>query len=148
MGVADNPKGFRPATSNARVREHPEAASQSFKRGDMLILSSGKLAIGLAGSLELFGVAARDASGTTDTQIPVFDDPDTEFIGRTDAADAVTLGGSADIIGGAGAMQIDANGASTNVLVVLGEVNVDDADAAGKEYVVRIALHALADTSS
>jgi hypothetical protein len=148
MGVADNPLGFRPENSGARIFEGLEAASQSFVRGDMLILNSGKLQIALAASTELVGVAAEDATGTTDTKLKYWGDPDEIFIGRTDAADAWALGAAGDIIGAAGAMQIDANGASTNVLRNMGEVDYDQADAAGKEYRCAIRLHALAEVSS
>ena len=57
------------------VQDFPEAATQTFKRGDLLENSSGKCAVSVsAGSdwdstPEYFGVATMDASGTTDTPI-------------------------------------------------------------------------------
>ena len=148
MAVGDNPKGFRPANPDAPIREFEEAASQTFARGDAVILSSGKVAIALAASAELLGVAAEPASGTTNNKIKVWFDPHTDFIGRTDAADSLAVGGPADLIGATGVMQIDANGGSTAVFISTGEVDYDQADAIGKEYFVRIAKHALADIST
>jgi len=148
MGVADNPYGFHPANPNARIGRYQEAASQSFKRGDCLILNGGKVQIALAASTELCGVAAEDASGTTDTEIKVYNDPAELFVGRTDAADALAIGGPADLIGAAGLMQIDADGASTAVFINVEEIDYDQADAIGKQYKVRIVKHAFADLSS
>jgi hypothetical protein len=57
-----------------RIAYFPEAASQSFDAGDVVILSSGKVAI--AGSdpaaNTIVGVAAQDATGVTDTKIGVY----------------------------------------------------------------------------
>lgn len=59
-------------------RTYPEAATQSFKRGDHLYLSSGKLTAAVAAGAYLdstgvkpIGIAERDASGQTDTPIPI-----------------------------------------------------------------------------
>lgn len=48
-----------------------EAASQSFTKGDILVESSGKLAIGATDPTlgTIVGVAEHDASGTTDTEV-------------------------------------------------------------------------------
>lgn len=66
---------------------YPEAASQSFKRGDPVILSSGKVTIAGSSSsvytaTDLLGFAEQDATGTTDTPIKVLlAVPGTEFVG-------------------------------------------------------------------
>jgi len=58
-------------------RTYPEAASQTFKRGDAVYLASGKVTVAIttgsdvAGATKLLGIALADASGTTDTGIPV-----------------------------------------------------------------------------
>jgi len=63
---------------NVDVRNYPEDASQTFKRGDILIFSStsGKEdKVKLAGAdptAKLIGVAAADASGVEGTTIPVW----------------------------------------------------------------------------
>lgn len=148
MALADNQKGFHPADPRAPLHEYPEAASQSFKRGDLLILSSKKLAIGLAGSTELCGVAARDASGTTDTLIPAYDDPDTVFVGRQDDATAIGAGDKLDLVGGAGAMQINGDLGTNSQLKILREVSADEAAGAGKQWLCKINKHAFADESA
>ena len=148
MAVGDNPKGFRPANPNARVGLYQEAASQSFATGDLVYLNSGKVQIALAATAELCGVAAEPATGTTNALIKVYNDPAELFIGRTDAADALAIGGPADAIGATGAMQIDANGGATAVFINVEELDYDQADAIGKEYKVRIVKHAFADLSS
>lgn len=50
---------------------YPEAASQSFKKGQPVYLSSGKLTACASDGTAILGVADADASGTTDTSIPV-----------------------------------------------------------------------------
>jgi hypothetical protein len=56
------------------LRIFDEKASQTFKRGDILVLSSNqvKLATGTGISADMLGVAAADASGTTAADIPVY----------------------------------------------------------------------------
>lgn len=60
------------------IQVFPEAATQTFKRGDVVGLTSGKVRCNIsAGSNltssddEVCGVALIDATGTTDTSIPV-----------------------------------------------------------------------------
>lgn len=55
-----------------------EAASQSFKAGDLVLLSSGKVAVAGTDNADLdtddgaiLGMALKDASGVTDTLVPV-----------------------------------------------------------------------------
>lgn len=59
-----------------RVVWLPEAASQTFKANDILLKSSGKVAIAvasgaLADTVDIAGFALADATGVTDTLIPV-----------------------------------------------------------------------------
>lgn len=54
----------------------PEAASQTFVKGDWVYLASGKLTICAAagndvGAISILGRAAADATGVTDTMLPV-----------------------------------------------------------------------------
>lgn len=89
-----------------KIRTYPEAATQTFKRGDPVILSSGKVAIAnsssnLYTSTDLLGFAERDATGTTDTDIPVMlPGNGTEFVaclanGAAEAVWAATYTGTA-----------------------------------------------------
>jgi hypothetical protein len=65
--------GFRPYPGPIadRIVHLPEAATQTFDQGDLVIISSGKVAVATDDD-DVFGVAMRDASGTTDTMIPVY----------------------------------------------------------------------------
>lgn len=146
--AAKHPYGFRPANPGARINYYPEAATQTFKTGDALINSSGSVAIAVYDSAEIIGVAAQPSSGTTGTMIAVYDDPDEVFIGRCDEADSLVAGSASDIIGSTGAMQLNGDGASTNVAVIVNAVDSSEADAVGKQFRFRWAKHALADTSS
>lgn len=71
----------------------PEAASQSFKKGQFVYLASGKATVATASS-GIFGMALEDATGTTDTQLAVLVSlRDTIFRGcvyHSTAASAVT----------------------------------------------------------
>jgi hypothetical protein len=73
---------FRPAAGgNGTVRTlfYPEAASQTFKKGDPVYLVSGKVTVAVAytsgdpvvAGTKILGHAAMDATGTTDSSIPV-----------------------------------------------------------------------------
>lgn len=58
------------------VRYYPEAASQTFKKGEAVYLVSGKVTEFTTsvdnGSTRFLGFAAADATGTTDTPCPVW----------------------------------------------------------------------------
>ena len=60
------------ATIPGEIRWYPEAASQSFKKGQFVYLSAaGKLTACASNATGCCGLAEADASGTTDTAIPV-----------------------------------------------------------------------------
>ena len=65
--------GFRPYPGPIadRIVHLPEAATQTSDQGDLVIISSGKVAVATDDD-DVFGIAMRDASGTTDTMIPVY----------------------------------------------------------------------------
>ena len=69
---------------------YPEAATQSFKRGELVSLSSGKVAA-LSGSdptmASILGIVLHDASGVTDTEVTV-------FVPDNDAVFCANLGGT------------------------------------------------------
>jgi hypothetical protein len=63
--------------SETEERLYPEAASQTFKRGDLVYLVSGlvtaAVAVGsnVASGTKVLGIALKDASGATNTPVPV-----------------------------------------------------------------------------
>jgi hypothetical protein len=73
---------------NCKIRHFPETTSQTFKKGEPVILVTGGTAqsrprIGVASNQPttlIVGIAAADASGTTDAMCPVWlAKPDAEF---------------------------------------------------------------------
>src|SRR5690349_14020146 len=88
--ASDHPRPYR----NTRIQYFPEGASQSFKEGHLVVLSSGNLV--KAGSdpaaNTVVGVAAEAASGVTDRQIGVYvADEQAEFIGRVQDTQATAI---------------------------------------------------------
>lgn len=68
-------------------RWYPEAASQSFKKGQPVYLEAGLLTECASNSVEVLGIVDADASGTTNTWLPVIvAAPDTVFVGSTTSA--------------------------------------------------------------
>lgn len=72
---------------NTRVQHFPEAASQTFKRGELVILQTTSdkghqvTISGADPTAGILGIAAADASGTENTLIPVWlFTPDSEFL--------------------------------------------------------------------
>lgn len=143
MAQADNSKGLYPLNPRtAPVTYLPIKATQTLTKGDAVILSSGQVAIALAGSATICGVIARDcASLAAATEVPVYADPDTLFVARQDGSDALTVGSEQDLIGATGAMQLDSDASTTDVFKLVRELDYDETDAAGKRWVVKINKH-------
>lgn len=59
--------GFRYQEGPVDIREYPEAATQSFKAGDIVYLVSGKVTISDTDQ-HIWGIALADATGVTDTK--------------------------------------------------------------------------------
>lgn len=63
--------------SETEERLYPEAATQTFKRGDLVYLSSGSVTVAagapanVASGTKLLGIALKDASGATGASVPV-----------------------------------------------------------------------------
>lgn len=157
MAQSHNQKGLFPLNeTDAPLLSMRIAASQTITKGDAVILSSGKIAIAVAGSAELAGVAAETkTSGATvaDTdRILVWWNPNTIFRLRADAAtNTVAEGAARDLIGLTGAMELDADATATNVFLIVSKDygGIDfDATAAGHYCLVTINKHAFADTST
>ena len=146
---AHNRKGFFPADiGKAKLRRLPVAAAQTLAAGDVVILSSSQVAIGLAGSAELCGVIAEPSVGqAAGTEVMVWADPETVFIARTNADTSVGAGAEVDLVGGTGAMEIDEDASSTDVIVLLGQVDPDETAAAGQRWYCKINKHAFAELS-
>lgn len=79
-------------------RSYPEAASQTFKRGDFVFLSGGKVTICAddqaastgAGTNGILGIADQDATGVTDTPIICVEaSPDVVFVVNNKSTTAV-----------------------------------------------------------
>jgi len=148
-------RGFFPVeSSSAKIRRLPVAAAQTLKRGDMVILSSGQIAIALAASGELAGVIAEDSAAQAEnTLVDVYADPETVFVGRADGAlalaDALNSLKEIDITGATGAMMIDANASATDVLLIVEQYDTrEDLTAAGAQWKFKINKHAFANTST
>ncbi len=115
-----------------------EAASQSFKEGDLVYFDSdGLVAISTAGEID--GIARKDASGTTSAEIPV------ELIEldavyscayKASATTQTVVGTLADFTFTVGAHTLDDSGASTDVYVV-GIDPRDDLGTSGGRYLFR-----------
>lgn len=64
--------GFQPLTPKSEnVTWLPEAATQTFVRGDLVIITSGKVAV-MTDDDDMFGIALCNATGTTDTLLPIY----------------------------------------------------------------------------
>jgi hypothetical protein len=92
IGVGTN-SHMRPRDmSKVQIKYYPEAASQSFKAGHLVILSSGKVtkAASDPAANTILGIAAQAATGTTDSPIGVYvADVTSEYIAHVEAS-AVT----------------------------------------------------------
>lgn len=129
MANPNNPNSFSLSRSDygqAVVVHYPVAASQTIAKGDAVILTSGLVNIGLAGSGALLGIAAASAvtggsvTRTADT-IPVWVAlPGHVFEGQCEGDSvAATLGATADIIGATGVMEVDENASVEDVIQIV-----------------------------
>jgi hypothetical protein len=62
-------RGARVSKGDWSLRRFPEAASQSFERGELIYLVAGKVTVCADDATSIAGIAMEDASGTTDNQI-------------------------------------------------------------------------------
>ena len=113
-------------------RSAPEAASQSFKKGDLIYLVAGAVTI-IAADSKIAGVALQDASGVTGTIIMFHAiHPDQLWIAQLDTTTAQAYEGEDYGLnyGTAGSMAVDIGDTST-VAVVINQL--DPAQAVGKD---------------
>lgn len=108
--------GFRPYPGPVadRISVLPEAATQTFKTGDLVIISSGKIAVATDDD-DVFGVALHDASGTTNTDTFVYViHPGDKFIAEASDTTAVTNQGVAyALVMTSGSMAVNPGSTST-----------------------------------
>ncbi len=127
IGTGD---GFRPL-GKCRIKHYPEDASQTFKKGEPLIVGGAGLENKVKITADnptsgIVGIAAADASGVTGALVPVWcAEPHQLFIGRTVVGDGLDYSD----IGTARAIQ--AHGTLTTTWVV------DTSDAGNDSVTVR-----------
>lgn len=88
--------GFVPLNPQAdRISWLPEGSGASFKTGDLVILTSGKVQVATDDD-DVFGVALKDSSGTVDTDTPVYViHASDKFLAEASATTAITNQGVA-----------------------------------------------------
>jgi hypothetical protein len=80
---------------NVEIRHYPEDASQTFKRGEVLILGGAgvenKVKVAASNpTAAIVGIAAENASGVTGNKVAVYlAKPESVFVGYIDGTDAV-----------------------------------------------------------
>ena len=143
--------GFQLAYGNPHVVHVPEhATSSSFTDGDLVALAGGKvqLVAGGANTDMIFGVALKDATGTTNSSIPVHViSPEDVFIVEMETTSTTThLGQDFGVNTTAGSQSVDTD--ATGLVSVI-DFFQDSGTATGKVLVkfVPTALQGSGDTS-
>ena len=127
MANTDNPNGFMCVKSDfgpIKIEEGLVATGQTITKGDALIISSGLIQIAVATSGAIYGVAAESvtsaAAGSNIKFIPAL--PWYIFEGQCSGSFAVThRGGTADIEGTTGIMEVNEDASVEDVLVMVRE---------------------------
>ncbi len=113
--------GFRLAYGNAESKIYPEGSSQSYKAGDLVKLSSGKVKIASADT-DIWGVAGKNATTSTSADAPVYIiSPDQVWMAEIDTTSATTqVGNDYGLnIGTAGSMSVDSSDTSTTSVSII-----------------------------
>ena len=127
MANTDNPNGFMCVKSDfgpIKIEEGLVATGQTITKGDALIISSGLIQIAVATSGAIYGVAAESvtsaAAGSNIKFIPAL--PWYVFEGQCSGSFAAThRGGTADIEGTTGIMEVNEDASVEDVLVMVRE---------------------------
>ena len=127
MANTDNPNGFMCVKSDfgpIKIEEGLVATGQTITKGDALIISSGLIQIAVATSEAIYGVAAESvtsaAAGSNIKFIPAL--PWYVFEGQCSGSFAAThRGGTADIEGTTGIMEVNEDASVEDVLVMVRE---------------------------
>ena len=146
-----NKAGFWPLNPNARLTYMPMKASVALAAGDLVILTSNQVDLALAASAELTGVIAESTTTAVaaGTLVGVYADANEKFVGKTSGANALAVGAACDIEGGTGAMLVNENATSTNVLLAHGAYDPEEVDtSAGRRQIVSIRLASQVEVSS
>ena len=159
MTQAYNRLGFFPLNANAEIIELPIAASQTITEGDAVILDTGLVAIALANSARILGIAAESAVsngsrvrtdafelGKAKTTIKVYGvvNQDEIFVGCADGdGSSLVCGTEIDIVGATGAMYLDASESAVDVFTLLHIVPGEAVATARAMWTFRINKHAL-----
>ena len=127
MANTDNPNGFMCVKSDfgpIKIEEGLVATGQTITKGDALIISSGLIQIAVATSGAIYGVAAESvtsaAAGSNIKFIPAL--PWYIFEGQCSGSFAADQrGGTADIEGTTGIMEVNEDASVEDVLVMVRE---------------------------
>ena len=127
MANTNNPNGFMCVKSDfgpIKIEEGLVATGQTITKGDALIISSGLIQIAVATSGAIYGVAAESvtsaAAGSNIKFIPAL--PWYVFEGQCSGSFAAThRGGTADIEGTTGIMEVNEDASVEDVLVMVRE---------------------------
>tara|TARA_Y100001937_G_scaffold82528_1_gene111667 strand:+ start:30 stop:488 length:459 start_codon:yes stop_codon:yes gene_type:complete len=143
MANYDNPNGFRPVSFPARTNVYTVKAATTVTKGDALGITSGVVLPYATGDgsgsthTTVIGVAAESGSGGDEIQ--VYDDPSTEFEGQCSGTFAATLVGTAvDLEGTTGIMEVDENGSTNDIAVILGHYPLPGSEDIGANSRVKV----------
>lgn len=135
------------------ILHFPEAASQSFKRGELVYLASGKVTICSANPTDILGIAQADASGTTDTDVAVaIATDDVVFSGNvsgTNVTAVTNVGESYPIAAASNKWHVDnSTFANARVLVIGLDGRDTVGDTAGRVLFIVMSKYRQLDTTS
>ena len=138
MANFNNPNGFRPISFPARTNVYK--CSATVTKGDALAIASGEvLPFASASHTAVIGVAAE--SGAATDSIQVYDDLTTEFEAQTSGTFALSqIGGSYDIEGATGVMQVNEDDASPGICVILAHYPLPGSEDVGNNARVKVVL--------
>lgn len=145
MGVGANTYGFHPKdVDDQHLIYFNAAASQTWVKGDMLYLNSGKVTLATAASATLLGAAADDRTSTAaDEEVPVWAKPFQIFRVRADDdPSSLVTGDKIDIVGGTGEMEADVGASTTDVLYYIRIADIDQTTNAAGTYIYVMIAHA------
>jgi hypothetical protein len=145
-----NRKGLYPLNPNAQINYLKVAATQTLAVGDVVGLTSGQVRVGVATDSELVGVMAEaSVLKATNSLVAVYTDPDEIYVARMDGTTTKLAGEKCDLIGGTGAMQLDADADTYHHFVLIRPIDVNETSTAvGAQWAVRLNLLALSEVSA
>jgi hypothetical protein len=114
-----------------RITWLPEASGQSFVVNDLVIISSGKIAV-MTDDDDIFGIALQAASGSADTQLPIYvPGVDEKFLAEASATTAVSNQGVAyALVVTSGSMAVNP-GSTTSAAFYIDQLDKRDGETTG-----------------